>query len=90
MLMYRTIEIGRRKIIRNEYTITDENSDGTSLDDINWSQIIQPGMQLTLSMVFPATESLNDRICPRCDQQTLENSLPGQRRRWCVSSSSLL
>ncbi|KAK0109431.1 hypothetical protein ONS95_002125 [Cadophora gregata] len=81
MVMYRTIEIGRRKILRNEYTITDESSDGTLLDATNWATAVQPGIQLTLNMVFPATESFNDKVCPRCDEQTLGMMLSGQRRR---------
>lgn len=79
--MYRNIR-GREKILRKEYTITDEGSDGALIDDMNWSTSIEGGMQLSLNIVFPALESFDDMRCPSCHERSLGNTLPGKRRRW--------
>lgn len=80
-MMYRNIE-GHRKIMRKEYTLTDEDSDGTIIEASNWSGKIRPGMQISLNMVFPAAPSLSIEHCPRCNEPSLGSPLPGQRRRW--------
>ncbi|KAG4438868.1 hypothetical protein IFR05_005657 [Cadophora sp. M221] len=78
--MYQGIH-GRRKILRKEYTLSDEAHDGTLVDESNWTSIVQPGIELSLNMVFPAASSWNIQRCPRCDAPSMGSKLPGQRRR---------
>ncbi|KAH7305140.1 ankyrin repeat-containing domain protein [Rhexocercosporidium sp. MPI-PUGE-AT-0058] len=80
VVMYRNIK-GREKILRKEYTITDESSDGALIDDMNWNKSIEGGMQLSLNIVFPALESFDDMRCPSCQEKSLGTTLPGKRRR---------
>lgn len=73
---------GRAKVRRKEYTITDEDADGTLIEEENWDMIYQPGKNLSLNMVFPALTSWNIYHCPRCDRPSIGKTLPGKRRRW--------
>ena len=44
--MYRGIP-GHRKILRREYSITDEDADGVLVEDSNWNSIIRQGMHIS-------------------------------------------
>jgi hypothetical protein len=80
-IMYRGIP-GHRRILRKEYTITDEDSDGTLVEESNWATVIRAGTQLSLNMILQASPSWKTHHCPRCEEPTLGHALPGKRRRW--------
>jgi hypothetical protein len=80
-LIYRGIP-GHRRILRKEYTITNEDSDGTMVQESNWDNVVRAGTQLSLNIILQASSSWKKHHCPRCDEPTLGHTLPGKRRRW--------
>jgi hypothetical protein len=76
----------RRKILKKEYTISDENSDGILLDESNWNNLVHQGNELSLNMILPASSSWNMHSCPRCNEPSIGNTLPGKRKRWWVTT----
>lgn len=75
---------GRLKILKNEYTITDEDSDGLVLDKNNWDVAVRPGMQISLNILLKAASSWRSGSCPRCKSHMVE--ITGNSRRWYVSN----
>jgi hypothetical protein len=73
---------GQKKILRREYTVTDEDNDGVVVEEINWTTIFQPGKHLSLNMILNATPSFDVHRCPICSRMALGTILPGHRRRW--------
>lgn len=79
-IMYRGIP-GSKKIMRREYTITEENEEETLIEEENWGRLIRPGMRLALNMILKVSSSWNTSQCPKCKEATLGHALPGKRIR---------
>ena len=79
-IIYRGIP-GHKRILRKEYTITDEDAD-VIVQESNWNNVIRAGIQLSLYIVLQASSAWKSQHCPRCDEPTLGHALPGKRRRW--------
>src|SRR5438046_7057992 len=79
---------GRLEIMRKEYTITNDETNGVILDDDNWSALVKPGMQVSLNIILKAASTWDLRICPRCKSPILNVESSGDgigaARRWCV------
>jgi hypothetical protein len=67
--------------MQREYNLADKDSGGAVILEDQWTQLIKPGMSISLSMV-PRKSSARERACPRCYNKRTGPELSGRRLRW--------
>jgi len=75
---------GHTKILEREYTLVNEQADGTLITRESWDDMVKEGTCIGLNIILRKqfSSAPTGTSCPRCNKTCTVILLPGQQQRW--------